>query len=56
MKGKKAQTDAINIIAGLIIISGGALVIFNYINLGLLMAGLGTVIEAIKLVMQSGIR
>ena len=52
----KVQTSTINLIAGLVIIAGGISVIFNYINLGLLLAGVGSVIEAIKLVTQYGIK
>lgn len=56
MRNKKGQTELINIIAGLIVITGGVLVIFEYINLGLLFTGLGAVIEAIKLTIQQGVR
>lgn len=53
---KKAQVNLINIIAGLIIVAGGIAVIFNYVNLGLLLSGLGAVIEAIKIVVRGGLK
>ncbi|MFW6233366.1 MAG: hypothetical protein ACOC3Z_01750 [Nanoarchaeota archaeon] len=56
MNKKKGQTEIINLIAGLIVIAGGVLVIFDYINLGLLLTGLGAVIEAIKLTLQQGVK
>jgi hypothetical protein len=53
---KKAQADAVNIIAGLIVIAGGIAVALNYVNLGLLLSGLGAVIEAIKIISIGGLK
>jgi len=52
---KKAQTDLLNIIFGIIIISGGVITAFNKINLGSLIASIGLVFELIKLVVQKGL-
>lgn len=53
---KKAMFSIIDLIAGAIIIAGGVLVLINYVNVGLLLAGLGTVFEAVKIVLQQGAR
>jgi len=53
---KRASIDAINFIAGLIVISGGLSVALNYVNLGLLLSGIGAVIEAIKIVTAGGLK
>ena len=53
---KKAQTNLINIIVGLIIVSGGLLVAFDYVNFGLLLAGLGVVFEGFKIVLTQGLK
>ncbi|MFW5846937.1 MAG: hypothetical protein ACOCUU_02135 [Nanoarchaeota archaeon] len=52
----KAQSNVVNVMAGLILLAGGFSLIFNYVNLGLLLAGLGALIEAIKIVMQTGLK
>ena len=57
MKDKKALTlDPINIIAGIIVIAGGFLVLLNYVNLGLLMAIIGTLFKAFETAIKSGIK
>ena len=53
--GNKAQVDLLNIIFGIIIISGGVIIMFNKINLGSLVASIGLVFELIKLVVQKGV-
>lgn len=52
---KKGQVF-INTLAGLLIVAGGILVIFNYVNLGLLVTLLGSLIEAIKVILSQGVR
>jgi len=56
IENKRGQFSTINLIAGIIIMAGGVAVIFNYINLGLLLGGLGALIEAIKIVMNQGLK
>jgi len=46
----------IDIIAGLIILTAGILVFASYTNLGLLLVAIGTIIEAIKIVLLQGIK
>jgi hypothetical protein len=53
---KKGQSDLLNILFGSIVVAGGALIIFNYVNLGLVITGLGVVFEGIKLVLSQGIK
>lgn len=50
------QLELINIISGLLLVAGGLVVIFNYVNFGLLLCGLGVVIESIKIVMSQGLK
>ena len=52
---RKAQVDLLNIIFGLIVISGGVVIMFNYVNLGSLLASLGLIFELIKLVAEKGL-
>lgn len=52
---KEAQIDLLNIIFGLVIISGGFIIAFGKVNLGSLIASIGLVFELIKLVVQKGI-
>lgn len=56
MAKKKGQADVINIIAGLVVISGGIAIILNYVNLGLMLGGLGVLIEAIKIAFTQGLK
>ena len=51
---QKAQMDLLNIIFGLIVISGGIVIMFNSINLGSLLASLGLIFGLIKLVVEKG--
>ena len=51
---KRAQMDLLNMIFGLIVISGGIVIMFDYVNLGSLLAGLGLIFELIKLVVEKG--
>jgi len=55
MMEKKAQLS-IDIIAGLIIFVAGLMIMFQYVNLGLLLIGLGTLVEAIKIVVSQGLK
>jgi len=52
---KKGQAF-INVLGGLLILAGGILVIFDYVNLGLLLALLGSLIEAIKIILSQGVK
>lgn len=51
----KAQTDLLNIIFGIIVISGGIVIAMDKVNLGSLIASIGLVFELIKLVVQKGL-
>ena len=53
---KRGQLELINIISGLLLVAGGLVVIFNYVNFGLLLSGLAVVIEAVKIVMNQGLK
>ncbi len=54
MRTKKSQVDLLNIIFGIVVISGGIVIMFNRVNLGSLLASMGLVFELIKLVVQKG--
>lgn len=56
MKNKKSMVDIINLITGLLLIMGGVLVISNYVNLGLLLAIIGTLFKALEIVIKTGIK
>lgn len=51
---KKGQADLLNIIFGIIVISGGVFIAIGNVNLGSLIASLGLVFELIKVVVQQG--
>ncbi len=53
--GKKAGSNLLNIIFGLIIISGGIIIAFDKVNLGSLVASIGLVFELIKVVIEKGL-
>ena len=48
------QFNPIDIIAGLITIGAGVLIIFGYVNLAVLIGGIGFLIEGIKIAIQQG--
>ncbi len=52
---KKGQLDLLNIIFGIIVISGGVIIAMDRVNLGSLIASMGLVFELIKLVVQKGL-
>ena len=52
---KRAQTDLLNIIFGIIVITGGIIIALGKINLGSLIVSIGLVFELIKLVVQKGV-
>lgn len=54
MRVNKKGVAAIDIIAGLIMLAAGILVFMSYVNLGLLLTAIGTIIEAIKIVLSQG--
>lgn len=57
LRTKKAQNQysIYDIIAGLLIISGGVFVVFSYVNLGLFIALIGSLLEAIKILIKQGV-
>ncbi len=55
-ENKIGQGNLINLLAGLIVIAGGVAILFNYVNLGLILGGLGALIEAIKIAFMQGLR
>jgi len=56
VKTKRAQIEfsLFDIIAGLLIISGGVFVVFSYTNLGLFVALVGSLLEAVKILIKQG--
>ena len=54
-RSKKVQVDLLNIIFGIIVISGGIIIMFNRVNLGGLVVSIGLVFELIKLVVEKGL-
>ncbi|MBU2496742.1 MAG: hypothetical protein KJ767_01640 [Nanoarchaeota archaeon] len=48
MASKKGILDPLNLIMGIIAIGGAVLVIFNYVNYGLILLIITTLIEAIR--------
>ena len=54
MPKKKAQMDLLNVIFGIIVISGGVIIAIDKVNLGSLIATMGLLFELIKLVIQKG--
>ena len=53
---KKASINIIDLILGLFIVAGGISIIFSYVNLGLFLAALGTVLEAFKILISQGLK
>jgi len=53
---RKGAIEPVNLIAGIILIFGGILLISNSVNLGLLIALVGTLIKAIEVVIRGGIK
>jgi len=51
---KKGQADLLNILFGLVVILGGAIIAFGMVNLGSLVATIGLMLELVKLVIQKG--
>ncbi len=54
-QNKKGQIDLLNIIFGIIVISGGVFIAMGDVNLGSLIVSLGLVFELIKVVVQQGV-
>jgi len=52
---RKAQIDLLNIMFGIIVMTGGIVIAFGKINLGSLIASLGLVFALVKLVVQRGL-
>lgn len=56
MTGKKwFLFNPIDLLAGILLVISGILVISGNVNLGTVLAGLGLLIEAIKIMVQKGI-
>lgn len=53
---KRGAVNPIDLIAGVIIITGGLATVFGYVNLGVVFVVAGSFIEAIKIMFQSGLR
>ena len=57
MSSKKGTVfNPIDVIAGVLLVLSGLLTIFGIVNLGTVLAGLGLLIEAIKITMQFGVK
>ena len=56
MVKKKGSVDPINLIAGIVMISGGVLVTLNYVNLGLLITVIGTLFKALEVGLTGGMK
>lgn len=54
---KKAQIEfsLFDIIAGLIIVSGGVFVVFSYNNLGSFLTSAGLILEIIRILIKQGV-
>lgn len=52
---KKAYTDVLNIIFGIIVMMGGLIILFDKVNLGSLITSIGLVFELIKIVVEKGL-
>ncbi len=52
---KKGQVSVFDIIAGAIILGGGAAVMLSYVNLGTFLASIGMVLEIVKLLLKKGV-
>lgn len=52
---KRGQASIFDIIAGAIILCGGAAVMLSYINLGTFLASIGMVLEILKLLLKQGV-
>lgn len=48
--------NPIDLVVGTIVIIGGFSIIFGYVNLGSFFAGIGLLIEMIKIVMKYGLK
>jgi len=51
---RKGQINFLDLLAGLIVIFGGALIFFSYSGLGGIFASIGFLVEAIKYVIING--
>lgn len=54
MKGKKGLFNPIDLVAGVIIIVAGLVTIFGMTNFGVVLAGIGLLIEGLKIMMKFG--
>lgn len=56
MDDKRGMVNPVDLIAGTIIIVGGIATILGYVNLGMVFVAAGSFIEAIKILMQGGLK
>lgn len=55
MHGKKGMVfNPIDLIAGVVIITAGLVTIFGLVNLAVVLAGIGLLIEGLKIMLQQG--
>lgn len=54
MQNKKGVINTIDLIAGIVIILGGVVTIADKVNLGVVLASIGLLIEALKILLKSG--
>ncbi len=55
MDKRGVAVNPIDLIAGVVIILAGIVTIFNMVNLGVVLAGIGLLIEGMKIMMQQGL-
>jgi len=56
MNKKSLTFNPIDVISGLIIVAGGILIIFSNVNIGILLTIVGSLFEALKIVLSQGLR
>lgn len=52
---KKGIVNPIDLLAGVIIIMAGLTTMFGMVNLGMVLAGIGVLIEVLKILIQQGL-
>ncbi len=56
MDNKGLTFNPVDIISGLIIIAGGVLIITSNVNIGILLTVIGSLFEALKIVLTQGLK
>ncbi len=54
MVNKKGLVNPIDLIVGILLIMAGVITAVGYVNFGTVLAGLGLLVEAIKIMIQKG--